>query len=73
MPNGQIHNALVARNECENYCSPKQECWGCSIDCGLICHWNAIKDCGIQEDFSAITDGGITQKPGKIYSSNLLS
>ena len=66
MPNGQIHNALVARNECENYCAAKEDCWGCSVDCEKNCHWNALQDCGVQEDYSGIIDGDITQKPGNV-------
>ena len=57
-------NARKAIARCENYCARNNICWGCSIDCGKQCRWNAIPDCGKQEKWTGLANGDITQRPG---------
>ena len=58
-------DAITARNECEEYCSTQENCWGCSVQCGSLCQWNAIPDCGVYDNWTGLIAGDITQKPGE--------
>ena len=58
-----IEDAIISRDECENYCNDKSECWGCSVHCGSPCQWNAIPECGVWHGWGGLIDGDITQKP----------
>ena len=55
-------DAMESRDECENYCNGKLECWGCSVHCASPCQWNAIPECGQWKSWSGVIDGDITQK-----------
>ena len=62
---GAIAEAIKSRDECEEYCSTQESCWGCSVHCASPCQWNAIPACGLNNDWMGLIDGDITQKPGK--------
>ena len=77
-PSSSEQDALTIRNSCEQYCSVKETCWGCSVHCGvgIPCQWNAISECGAVKDGKGIIEGDITQKQGiilVIHSSLLKS
>ena len=59
-----IEDALIARNECEVWCSNDPKCWGCSVVCGNSCAWNALSRCGTFEKWIGLIEGDITQKSG---------
>ena len=61
--NGEM---VVARNQCEKYCSFQGNCWGCTVLCEGNCSWHAITDCTSQEIRKGEIQSGITQKPGNI-------
>ena len=63
-------DAIVSRNECENYCSTQRNCWGCSVNCNKTCQWNALTGCRDQRPWKGLIKGDITQKTGK--SSSLM-
>ena len=58
-----LSDARIARNECEEYCSTDEACWGCSVYCTQLCQWNAIPDCGIYEKWTGLIEGDVTKKP----------
>ena len=59
-----LEDATRIRLACEEYCSWRENCWGCSIQCSPSCQWNAISECGSVEDWNGMIEGDITQKPG---------
>ena len=38
-------NTSLALEECERYCTEKENCWGCSKQCRDHCRWIAVADC----------------------------
>ena len=66
-------DAFLALNECEEYCSNVQNCWGCSIDCETAdCQYNAITDCKVEEKWDGGIKWDISQKPGKELSQSTI-
>ena len=62
-PSSSIDDAIVSRDNCEEYCGIEENCWGCSIACQLgSCQWNAIPRCGKKEKWEGVIEGDITAK-----------
>ena len=55
------HNA---RDECEQYCLDKLDCWGCTFHCDNECKWIAVTECKTIKT-NRFDRRGATQKPGK--------
>ena len=64
-PSGGGDDAIMSRNECEEYCLTQETCWGCSVYCGTPCQWNAITDCGDYDNWAGLIDGDVTHKEGE--------
>ena len=59
--------AILRRNECEEYCRKHAFCWGCSVVCqssDLHCRWSALPECGLYETDTGIIEGDVTRKLG---------
>ena len=72
---GGIDDAIMSRNECEDYCQNDETCWGCSVHCGNPCQWNAIPECGNYNDWGGVIEGDITRKitsDGNFYRMSVL-
>ena len=62
-----IYYAKMMRNQCEEYCTTVDSCWGCGSHCPMKspCQWNAIPRCGnVKCCWEGLIDGEITQKKG---------
>ena len=59
-----VQDAIMVRNECEQYCRVEKTCWGCSVDCGNPCQWSAILTCGTLNDWGGMIEGDVTYKQG---------
>ena len=49
-------DAITSRLECEEFCSNIEQCWGCSVDCGPSCRWNAISESFVQNAVAHFQD-----------------
>ena len=64
-----VDDAVIARDECEEYCEDSERCWGCSVHCEERCQWNAISECGGYDNWNGLTVGDISQKASKFSIS----
>jgi len=52
--------------QCESFCTPHTNCWGCSVDCPTssktICQWVAITQCGALNSWQGLINGDVSEK-----------
>ena len=57
-------NQSVVLSYCQDYCTTRNKCWGCTKHCKETCHWNAIEIFDQKDEAIETIQADVYQKPG---------